>query len=86
MILINFGIQDGENEYQQWDCNTNFSITDYENGKVKDLDLLQNMYGTMSVYDDGFDDNKYWLGDRLVWVWNVKAVNQEELDIIRKYV
>ena len=83
MILINFGIQDGENEYQQWDCDTNFSITDYENGKVKDLDLLQNMYG---IDEDNFEDGCYWDNDRLVCVESVQGITQEELDIIRKYV
>ena len=83
MILINFGIQDGENEYQQWDCDTNFSITDYENGKVKDFDLLQNMYG---IDEDSFEDGYYWDNDRLVCVESVQTITQEELDIIRKYV
>ena len=83
MILINFGIQDGENEYQQWDCDTNFSITDYENGKVKDLDLLQNMYG---IDEDSFEDGYFWDNDRLVCIESVQGITQEELDIIRKYV
>ena len=44
MILINFGIQDGENEYREWYYDTDFSKADYDNGKVKDFDLLQTMY------------------------------------------
>lgn len=83
MILINFGIRDGENEYQQWDCYTNFSITDYENGKVKDFDLLQNMYG---IDEDSFEDGYFWDNDRLVCIESVQGITQEELDIIRKYV
>ena len=83
MILINFGIQDGENEYQQWDCDTNFSITDYENGKVKDFDLLQNMYG---IDEDSFEDGYFWDNDRLVCIESVQGITQKELDIIRKYV
>jgi len=83
MILINFGIQDGENEYQQWDYDTNFSITDYENGKVKDFDLLQKYYG---VEKDSFEDGYFWDNDRLVCIESVQGITQEELDIIRKYV
>ena len=66
MILINFGIQDGENEYCDWDYNANFSKADYDNGKVKDFDLLHDMY---SVDEDDFDgDNSYWSNVRLVSV------------------
>ena len=86
MILINFGIQDGENEYRDWDYDTNFSKADYDNGKVKDFDLLQTMYCV--ELDDVFteNDNKYWIYDRLVWVDSVQDIDQKTLDILRRYV
>ena len=84
MILINYGIQDGENEYTEWDCDINFSKADYDNGKVKDFDLLQDMY---SVDEDDFDgNNAYWDSDRLVYVESVQDIDQETLDILRRYV
>lgn len=84
MIIINYGIQDGENEYREWDYDTNFSKADYDNGKAKDFDLLQNMY---DVEEDDLDDNNsYWSGGRLVWIDSVQDIDQETLDIIRRYV
>ena len=84
MILINFEIQDGESEYRDWDYDTNFSKADYDNGKVKDFDLLQNMYGVEE--DDLDDNNSYWNGDRLVSVYSVQDIDQPTLDILRRYV
>ena len=84
MILINFEIQDGENEYRDWDYDTNFSKADYDNGKVKDFDLLQNMYGVEE--DDLDDNNSYWIRDRLVSVYSVQDIDQATLDILRRYV
>ena len=83
MILINFEIQDGEYEYRDWDYDTNFSKADYDNGKVKDFDLLQNMYGVEE--DDLDDNNSYWARDRLVSVYSVQDIDQETLDILRRY-
>ena len=84
MILINFGIQDGSCEYREWDYDTNFSKADYDNGKVKDFDLLQTMYG---VEEDDLDDNNaYWDNNRLVWIESVQDIDQPTLDILRRYV
>lgn len=84
MILIFYRIQDGENEYGDWYYDANFSEADYDNGKVKDLDLLQSMY---SVDEDDFDgNNAYWDSDRLVWIESVRDIDQETLDIMRRYV
>ena len=83
MILINFEIKDGEYEYSDWDYDTNFSKADYDNGKVKDFDLLQNMYGIEK--DDLDDDNSYWIRDRLVSVYSVQDIDQPTLDILRRY-
>ena len=84
MILINFGIQDGSCEYREWDYDTNFSKADYDNGKVKDFDLLQTMY---CVDEDDLDSNDtYWAGDKLVWIENVQDIDQPNLDILRRYV
>jgi len=84
MILINFGIQDGSCEYRDWDYDTNFSKADYDNGKVKDFDLLQNMYGVEE--DDLEDNNAYWDNNRLIWVESVQDIDQATLDILRRYV
>ena len=84
MILINFEIQDGEYEYKDWDYDTNFSKADYDNGKVKDFDLLQNMYGVEE--NDLDDNNSYWIRDRLVSVYSVQDIDQTTIDILRRYV
>lgn len=83
MILINFEIQDGENEYRDWYYDTNFSKADYDNGKVKDFDLLQDMYGIDE--DDPDENNSYCDGDRLVSVYSVQDIDQPTLDILRRY-
>ena len=84
MLLINFGIQDGSCEYRDWGYDTNFSKADYDNGKVKDFDLLQNMYG---VEEDDLDDyNAYWDNNRLIWVESVQDIDQATLNILRRYV
>ena len=85
MILINFEIQDGENEYRDWDYDTNFSKADYDNGKVKDFYLLHNTYCVWEE-DDLDDNNSYWDGDRLISVYSVQDIDQETLDILRRYV
>ena len=85
MILINFEIQDGENEYRDWDYNTDFSKADYDNGKVKDFDLLHNTYCVWEE-DDLDDNNSYWDGDRLISVYSVQDIDQETLDILKRYV
>ena len=85
MILINFGIQDGESEYREWDYNTNFSKADYDNGKVKDFNLLQNMYCVDEDNYDGFN-NSYWWGDKLVWIESVQDIDEATLDILKRYV
>ena len=86
MIIINYGIQDGESEYREWDYDTNFSKADYDSNKVKDFDLLQTMYGVEEDDLDADDSNGYWSGERLVWIESVQDIDQETLDIIRRYV
>ena len=86
MIIINYGIQDGESEYRDWYYDTNFSKADYDNGKVKDFDLLQNMYGVEEDDFDADDNNSYWSGSRLVWIASVQDIDQATLDILRRYV
>ena len=83
MIVINFKIQDGEYEYTDWDYDTNFSEADYDKGKVTDFDLLQNMYGVEE--DDLEDTNSYWIRDRLVSVYSVQDIDQDTLNILRRY-
>tara|TARA_R100001460_G_scaffold11706_4_gene27119 strand:+ start:60 stop:314 length:255 start_codon:yes stop_codon:yes gene_type:complete len=84
MILINFGIQDGEHQYQQWDYDINFSKSDYDNGNVKDFDLLHDMY--LVDKDDSNGDNSYWSNGRLVWIESVQDIDQKNLNILRGYV
>ena len=88
MILINFGIQDGEQRYTEYDWSRDYTQKDYDDGKVSDLTLIKNMY---SVGDDDFDEddpNSYWINGftSLVWVESVKDITQKELDTMRKYV
>ena len=84
MILVNFGIQDGENEYTEWSYYETFCMKDYSNGKIDDLNFLNEVYG---IDKDDFDGNKaYWDSDRLVCVESVQDIDQETLDILRRYV
>jgi hypothetical protein len=36
--------------------------------------------------DDLEDNNAYWDNNRLIWVESVQDIDQETLDIIRRYV
>ena len=84
MILVNFGIQDGENEYTEWSYYKTFSMQDYDKGKIDNLTFLNEVYG---IEEDDFDDNKaYWNNNRLIWVESVQDIDQKTLDILRKYV
>ena len=84
MIIINFKIQDGENEYREWDYDITFSKADYDNGKVTDFTLLQTMYCIDE--DDPDENNSYWDGDRLVSIESVQDIDRPSLDILRIYV
>lgn len=84
MILVNFGIQDGDRDYREWSYYQNFSKEDYDKGKINDFIVLNEVYG---VEEDDFDDNNaYWDSNRLVWVESVQDIDQETLDILRRYV
>lgn len=84
MILINFGIQDGERDYREWSYYETFSKEDYDNGKVNDFIILNEVYG---VEEDDYDDNKaYWDNNRLIWVDRVQDIDEATLDILRRYV
>lgn len=87
MILINFGIQDGEREYTEWTCEVEYSKEDYEKGKVTDINLLNSMYGIEKDDVDEFDKDKYWANDmsRLFWVDGVEDITQDKLDIMNQY-
>ena len=84
MILINFGIQDGERDYREWSYYETFSKEDYDKGKVNDFIILNEVYG---VEEDDYDDNKaYWDNNRLIWVERVQDIDEATLDILRRYV
>jgi hypothetical protein len=84
MILINFGIQDGERDYREWSYYETFSKEDYDKGKVNDFIILNEVYG---VEKDDYDDNKaYWDNNRLIWVERVQDIDEATLDILRRYV
>ena len=88
MILVNFGIQDGENQYTEWSYYETFCMKDYSNGKINDFNFLNEVYG---IDKDDLDDNNldryaYWDSSRLVWVESVQDIDQETLDILRRYV
>jgi len=85
MLLINYGIQDGENEYRDWYCDENYNHKDYETGKVTYLELLNCLY---SVNEDDFEGSNgymsYWDNTRLVWIESIQNIDQATLDILRK--
>ena len=84
MILINFGIQDGERDYREWSYYETFSEADYDKGKVNDFIVLNEVYGVEE--DDLEDNNAYWDNNRLIWVESVQDIDQATLDILRRYV
>jgi hypothetical protein len=84
MILINFGIQDGERDYREWSYYETFSKADYDKGKVNDFIVLNEVYGVEE--DDLEDNNAYWDNNRLIWVESVQDIDQATLDILKRYV
>lgn len=92
MIIFTVNTQDGENIYTEWSYYQNYTLKQYEDGKITDADLLSEFCGTEFKDDDLFDkddyknDYKYWNGTSLVWIDSVKEITPEHLEIIKRYL
>jgi len=93
MIIFTVNTQDGENIYTEWSYYQNYTLKQYEDGKITDADLLSEFCGTEFTDDDLFDkddpkhDYKYWNNDTsLVWIDSVKEITPEHLEIIQRYL
>jgi len=88
MILINFGIQDGEREYQNWDYDRNHTHKDYNDDKITDRELLSDFFGMSLTDEDYFDEDneKYWLDTSAVWVESVVNISEEELNTLKHFL
>jgi Ca2+-dependent lipid-binding protein len=87
MILIKFGIQDGEREYQNWDYDRNHTYKDYNDDKITDRELLSDFFG-MSLTDDDYLDEtyeKYWLDTSAVWIESIMEITDQDLETLRQY-
>ena len=93
MIIFTVNTQDGENIYTEWSYYQNYTLKQYEDGEITDIDLLSEFCGTEFTDDDLFDkddpkyDYKYWNNDTsLVWIDSVKEITPEHLEIIQMYL
>ena len=88
MILINFGIQDGERKYQDWDYDRNHTYKDYNDDKITDRELLSDFFGMSLTDEDYFDEDneKYWLDTGAVWVESVVNISEEELNTLKYFL
>jgi hypothetical protein len=93
MIIFTVNTQDGENIYTEWSYYQNYTLKQYEDGEITDIDLLSEFCGTEFTDDDLFDkddpkyDYKYWNNDTsLVWIDSVKEITPEHLEIIQRYL
>jgi len=86
MILANFGIQDGEREYIDWSYYANFSFKDYQEGKITDLEMLNEAFCINAEEQEPMSNGKYWDDTRLIWVKDVKAITPEELTILQNFI
>jgi hypothetical protein len=86
MILINYKIQDGERVYSDWNYMRNFNKSDYDNGKIKDFDILEEMFNVKKEDLENEHCQQYWDDTALVWVESVQDIDEHSLNILRRYV
>lgn len=88
MIIVIYEIRDGENEYESINYFRDKNISDYREGKITDLDLLNEQYCGIEASDrDSEDSDWYWLGGvRTVQVYSVQEITEEELDIVSRFI
>ena len=87
MIIVVFEIRDGEHEYECIDYFRDKNIYDYRDGKITDLDLLNEKYGIEASDRDSEDTDWYWMGGlRTVQVYSVQEITEEQLDIVSRFI
>ena len=87
MIIVIYEIRDGEHEYESIDYFRDKNISDYRQGKITDLDLLNEKYGIEASDRDSEDSSWYWMGGlRTVQVYSVQEITEEELDIVSRFI
>ena len=89
MILVEFGIQDGEREYFDFGYYNNFTQTDYLEGKITDREMLNEFFSLNLRDDDYFNEDReqYWIDcyTRAVWVTNVSVTNEQDIETLKQY-
>lgn len=86
MIIVNYEIRDGEHEYESIDFYRDKNISDYREGKFTDFDLLNEHFGVQPSDRESEDSEQYWSGARLVQVYSVQEITEEELDIVSRFI
>tara|TARA_R110000824_G_scaffold359188_1_gene546707 strand:+ start:206 stop:490 length:285 start_codon:yes stop_codon:yes gene_type:complete len=94
MIIFTVNTEDGENVYTEWSYYETYTLKQYENDEITDVDLLSEFCGTEFTDADLFEKGKYdsannykyWNDTSLVWIDSVNEINEEDLATIRKYL
>mgnify|MGYP007077435649 CR=1 FL=1 len=87
MILITYGVQEGEREYYVHDYSGTFNYIDFINNQTTAEDLLADWLGD-DLYDNNWEDptdGTYWDDTRLVWVENVFPLSDVDRKILNKF-
>lgn len=86
MIIVVFEIRDGEHEYESIDYFRDKNIWDYRDGKITDFDLLNEHFGVQPSDRESEDSEQYWSGLRLVQVYSVQEITEDELNIVSRFI
>lgn len=86
MIIVIYEIRDGENEYESINFYRDKNISDYRQGKFTDFDLLNEHFGVQPSDRESEDSEQYWSGWRLVSVYSVQPITEEELDVVSRFI
>jgi|TARA_R100000458_G_C8173221_1_gene172933 hypothetical protein len=87
MILITYGVQEGEREYYVHEYSGTFTYIDYINHETTNNELLEDWLGD-DLDDDNWEDptdGTYWDDTRLVWVENVYPLSDVDRKILNKF-
>ena len=87
MILITYGVQEGDREYYVNDFSGTFNYIDYINNKTTNEDLLADWLGN-DLDDDNWEDptdGTYWDDTRVVWGENVFPLSDVDRKILNKF-
>ena len=87
MILITYGVQEGDREYYVHDFSGTFNYIDYINNKTTNNELLEDWLGYDLDDDNWVDptDGTYWDDTRLVLVENVFPLSDVDRKILNKF-